>query len=295
MSLGRKSKDADGFIPISRKLFNNFLWKEDREFSRAEAWLDLLQLARFEANSTKEIIKGKVVEYGRGERPLSLRLLADRWKWSKNRVDKFLDLLVSERMITKRTTNGTELGTENGTKNGTKQTVITICNYESYNPSSKKEGQQKGQPLGQDAGQLAGQSRDKYNKDNKDSIKNNLFIPSFDGFELSFVSDEYMEAFVFWLEYKKDRRERYQSEKSLKLCYNKLVKLSKNDPVIATQIINEAVARNWKGFFELENNKDNEADRKPSKSDKTRNLVASIANGCEGGSNSLLDEEILNF
>ena len=88
MSLGRKSKGSEGFIPISRKLFNNFLWEEKREFSRAEAWIDLLQLARFEANSTKEIINGRVIEYKRGERPLSLRLLADRWKWSKNRVEQ---------------------------------------------------------------------------------------------------------------------------------------------------------------------------------------------------------------
>ena len=107
-------------IPISRKLFNNFLWEEKREFSRAEAWIDLLQLARFEANSTKEIINGRVIEYERGERPLSLRLLADRWKWSKNRVDKFLDLLVSERMITKRTAQGTTERTDNGTGCGTK-------------------------------------------------------------------------------------------------------------------------------------------------------------------------------
>lgn len=122
----KKSNTAlnDGFIPVSRKLFDNFLWKEKRKFSRAEAWLDLIQLARFEANSTKEVINGQVVEYGLGERPLSLRLLADRWKWSKNRVDKFLNLLVSERMITKRTALGTAkrtIGrTANGTRHGTK-------------------------------------------------------------------------------------------------------------------------------------------------------------------------------
>lgn len=172
----KKSNTAlnDGFIPISRKLFNNFLWKEKREFSRAEAWLDLIQLARFEANSTKEVINGQTVEYGLGERPLSLRLLADRWQWSKNRVDKFLDLLVSERMITKRTAFGTAKGTAFGTGEGTEKrarhTVISICNYASYNLKDEIIGQPKGQAEGQQTGQVAGQSRDNINKENKYNI-----------------------------------------------------------------------------------------------------------------------------
>lgn len=172
----KKSNTAlnDGFIPISRKLFDNFLWKEKREFSRAEAWLDLIQLARFEANSTKEVINGQVVEYGLGERPLSLRLLADRWQWSKNRVDKFLDLLVSERMITKRTAFGTAKGTADGTGKGTdkrtRQTVISICNYASYNSKVEITGQPKGQQEGQQTGQDTGQSRDNINKENKYNI-----------------------------------------------------------------------------------------------------------------------------
>lgn len=172
----KKSNTAlnDGFIPISRKLFDNFLWKEKREFSRAEAWLDLIQLARFEANSTKEVINGQVVEYGLGERPLSLRLLADRWQWSKNRVDKFLDLLVSERMIIKRTAFGTAKGTADGTGEGTeirtRHTVISICNYASYNLKDEITGQPKGQDKGQQTGQVAGQSRDNINKENKYNI-----------------------------------------------------------------------------------------------------------------------------
>lgn len=256
MSLSRKPKGIDGFIPISRKLFTNFLWEEKREFSRAEAWIDLLQLARFEANSTKEIINGKVIEYERGERPLSLRLLADRWQWSKNRVDKFLDLLVSERMIAKRTATGTPEGTTNGTGSGTKQTVVTICNYDSYNQTSKKEGQQAGQRKGQPSGQVAGQSRDKYNKDKKEYIEKIISLfPLFAGFDLDYIDEAFSESFTLWLEYKKDRREGYRSDKSLKICYDKLVRVSKSDPVIASQVVEEAIASGYMGFFELKNNK----------------------------------------
>lgn len=229
---------------------------ENREFSRAEAWIDLLQLARFEANSTKEIINGRVIEYERGERPLSLRLLADRWKWSKNRVDKFLDLLVSERMITKRTTQGTATGTVTGTTCGTRQTIITICNYETYNSVSKKEGQPQGQLQGQQQGQLAGQSRDKYNKDKKEYIEKIISLfPSFSGFDLDFITEDLADAFMLWLEYKKDRRESYKSYKSLRICFNNLVKLSNNDPAIAVQVVENSIGNNYSGLFALKNNK----------------------------------------
>lgn len=84
--------------------------------------------------------------------------------------------------------------------------------------------------------------------------------------DFDFISDEFLEAFSLWLEYKKDRRENYKSEKSLKACYNKLVKLSKGDPMIASQIIDEAIANNWAGFFELKKNR-NEHETSEGKND----------------------------
>ena len=92
-----------------------------------------------------------------------------------------------------------------------------------------------------------------YNKLKQKPNKNILSKVSHGDFD--FISTEFLETFTLWLEYKKDRRGNYKSEKSLKACYNKLVKLSKGNPEIASQIINEAIANNWAGFFELKNNK----------------------------------------
>ena len=39
----------EGFLRLNRKFFSNELWKEARVFSECEAWLDLIQSARFEA------------------------------------------------------------------------------------------------------------------------------------------------------------------------------------------------------------------------------------------------------
>ena len=84
--------------------------------------------------------------------------------------------------------------------------------------------------------------------------------------DFDFISNEFLETFIIWLEYKKDRRENYKSEKSLKACYSKLVKLSKDNPAIASQIINEAIANNWAGFFELKNNKNEYGNKKQTNS-----------------------------
>ena len=152
----------EGYIPISRKLFESLWWLEEREFSKAEAWLDMIQSARFEASSAKMLVGCKVIEVGRGEFPATIRFLAKRWGWNKNRVDRFLKLLVAENMITTRTASGTS------------QTIIKLCNYDDYNPINEEVGQKRdkiGTVLGQQRDN-AGTKNNKGNKDNKGKIEN---------------------------------------------------------------------------------------------------------------------------
>lgn len=56
-----------GFIMLSRKFFSNEMWEAARTFSECEAWLDLIQSARFEATDTIECIGGREITYGRGQ------------------------------------------------------------------------------------------------------------------------------------------------------------------------------------------------------------------------------------
>jgi hypothetical protein len=51
---------------LSRKFFSNEMWEAARTFSECEAWLDLIQSARFEATDTIECIGGREITYGRG-------------------------------------------------------------------------------------------------------------------------------------------------------------------------------------------------------------------------------------
>lgn len=69
--------------------------------------------------------------------------------------------------------------------------------------------------------------------------------------DLSFVSSEYMEAFQEWLDYKKARKETYQTQMGVKKCYSHLLNLCNNNPDTAKQIVNQSIANNWAGLFEL--------------------------------------------
>ena len=142
------------YIPISRRLFEHQLWCEERVFSRFEAWLDILQSARFE--DTKQLIGNRLIEVKRGQMLVSLRFLAGRWQWSTKKVNAFLDLLIQDKMIIKETPKETG------------QTVITICNYDKYNFSTaeeetlrKREGNTKETPRKQEGNKINKEKKEK--------------------------------------------------------------------------------------------------------------------------------------
>jgi len=70
-------------------------------------------------------------------------------------------------------------------------------------------------------------------------------------FDFSNFDENFIEHVNSWLEYKKERKEPYKSQKGLNAFYNKLIDCSKNDPDTAKKIIEQSMANNWAGIFEL--------------------------------------------
>lgn len=110
---------------LSRKFFSHRIWEAARTFSECEAWLDLIQSARFEATDKTERIGGREITYGRGQYPASIRFLARRWRWGEREVRSFLARLVKEKMIT--------------TDSGQGMNVITLVKYDEYNGGTTKD------------------------------------------------------------------------------------------------------------------------------------------------------------
>jgi hypothetical protein len=120
---------SKGFIPVKRTLFEHFLFKERRVFSRFEAWLDLIQLASFTDGQT-EIINGKALVRNRGEIIASMRWLSTRWSWkSLHKVIDFIELLRSHEMVV--------VDKENGISK------IRLVNFERHNSIGEGDYQEK--------------------------------------------------------------------------------------------------------------------------------------------------------
>ena len=71
---------------------------------------------------------------------------------------------------------------------------------------------------------------------------------------LSFCLPSYVSVMEEWLEYKKKRKENYKTEASIRKCYQNLVNLSGNNSAIAQLIVDQSIANNWAGLFELKRN-----------------------------------------
>ncbi|WP_288804533.1 hypothetical protein [uncultured Novosphingobium sp.] len=153
-----------GWICLHRGWRDNPLFKG--EYSRADAWVWLIENACWKASRSR--IKGEAVELQRGELTFSQRFLADKWGWSKSRVDRFIADLRAEGMIETRSKNGATPGHSAGQG----QSIITICNYAKYQDVSEaKRG--NAEP---ENGATAGQQRGKEEQRNQETI-----IPSPNG------------------------------------------------------------------------------------------------------------------
>ncbi|MCD7936905.1 MAG: hypothetical protein LUG98_08605 [Tannerellaceae bacterium] len=138
----------NGYIPLSRKLFEHPFWQEKRIFSYAEAWIDLIRCARFERTPGDFLIKGKTIKIKRGEIPVSARFLSECWGWSRSKTNHFLIKLHEQNMIKKRTDSET------------KQTIIKLSKYDLYNPANTDV---------EDSGETTKrQQKDNINKENKE-------------------------------------------------------------------------------------------------------------------------------
>lgn len=104
-----------GYIKLHRSICDNPMW-ESEPFTKSQAWVDLLLNANYA--DKKIMIRGQILAVNRGQIAWSEVTMSDRWKWSRNKVRRFLKMLSDEGMIVQRAEHLT--------------TVLTICNYEEY-------------------------------------------------------------------------------------------------------------------------------------------------------------------
>lgn len=67
------------------------------------------------------------------------------------------------------------------------------------------------------------------------------------------VPEGFLPIIKTWCEYKRDRKQKYKSQKSFQTMVNHLHKLSKGNPHDAKLIVEQSIGNNYAGLFELSN------------------------------------------
>ena len=213
-----------GYIKLFRKFFDSTHWKKKRVFSHAEAWIDLLQMARWKDTAQKLVDERGCYTLEQGDIYVSLRFLGVRWKWSKNKVNTFFSNLIEMKSISFK-------------KRDSHRTILHINKLGTYLAweDSKRDSE----------GTVKGQSRDslgtKKKKDKKDKKEEPNNIPDW-------IPKEAWEGFV---EMRKKGKAPL-SDRAMKLAITELGKLKEqgNDP---EQVLNQSVMNGWKALYKIKN------------------------------------------
>lgn len=153
------AKKDRGWIKLYRQISDSYIWTANEPFDRRSAWIDLLLMANHEERSFL-LRNGKNQTVQEGQLFTSTGHLAERWHWSRGRVNRYLALLSEQGMCkvsgtpsgtlltivkygdfqhswtANRTANGTTDGTSDGTTDGTR----TITNIQELYNKNVKEG-----------------------------------------------------------------------------------------------------------------------------------------------------------
>lgn len=151
------AENGNNWIKLNRSITDHWLWSSGETFSRGQAFIDLLLMAAYADHPI--VSQGKRMNLKRGSMVTSIRYLADRWRWSKDKTMNFLNDLEADGTIEK--------------VSDTKRTVLTIVNYEKYQGSATNDRTQNGRKTDTDRTQN-GQTKE--SKEGKRNISN-IFVP----------------------------------------------------------------------------------------------------------------------
>ena len=108
-----------GYVAIHRQIFDSTIFRRER-FTEREAWVWLIAEAAWQDRRKRS---GRVVvDLKRGQLAHSRRFMAKAWRWHDSKVYRFLEKLSLENMLKIEPLANHEAS------------IITICNYDNYQP-----------------------------------------------------------------------------------------------------------------------------------------------------------------
>lgn len=146
-----------GWVKFHRKLLDSDLWLSEK-FTRGQAWADLIGLANHKDGFIRK--RGIKILVRRGQVGWSEINLAERWKWSRGKVRRFLKELKKNIQISKKPVQQNKFITS----------LITLINYSQYQADGTADGTADGQQTD------SRQYRNK-NEENGENVKEKKKVP----------------------------------------------------------------------------------------------------------------------
>lgn len=162
------AKKDRGWIKLHRSIHDSNIWNLDEPFDRRSAWIDLLLMVNHEDRAI--FINGHRKIIGVGQRWTSVRTLAERWKWSKDRVMRYLDMLERDSMIRL-----------DKTPDGTLLTLINYGFFQYGRDTDKDTNKDTGKDADKDAGKDETRTNRRTNNKNERRISGEAASDSLSG------------------------------------------------------------------------------------------------------------------
>lgn len=227
-----------GWIKLYRKLQDNPLWKSE-PFTRGQAWVDLLLIANHKEGVVWK--RGNCIKIARGQVGWSMKGLADRWQWSRTKVNTFLEWLETEQQIVQQKTK--------------LSTLITIIKFDEYNSKVQQTGQQKDN---RSATEVQQKDTNKNGKKGKNVKKEDIELPEWMPLE---AWDGFVEMRI--------KLKSPLTKRATTLIINKLKKF-KDENYDIGELLDTATMNNWKSIYPPKDNNTGKAEIETNKYDKLK-------------------------
>ena len=233
----------DGWIRLYRKLQECWVWEDKEPFDKRSAWIDLLLTANHA--DAKLLFNGELITVQRGQILTSVRKLSVKWKWSVNKVYRFLKLLESDKMLQKESNKD--------------RTLLTIVNYSVYQGGEYTNGNSDGYTDGntneyksETPTDTPSEHKQECNNDkNVKNVNNNMREKKP---KKKYYDDPNLDsAFKEFLSMRTKIKKPLATEKAFSRLKNKLEDLSGGDTDMAIAILNQSVDHCWSDVYGLKN------------------------------------------
>ena len=268
-----------GWIKLRKDIADSWLWSDAEKL---KWYLDLVFLAA--PKDDEGVVKGQV--------NLTMHSLAKRWKTNVMSVSRFLHLLDE---------NGYILLFDNPymlQKVLQKVLQIIVLEHNELKENVLQKVLQKMLHANKEKAPIPPKENNNINLTCKEDKEPPYNPPKgYEIFDFDFLDREFAQVFFMWLDYKYDTfKDRYKTQQSIQACYNNLLKLSHNDPKTAFDVVNQSMANNWKGLFELKtsnngNFKTTSEQREAAEYDKAARIIARLGSENSGGYGDLWEHQ----